>query len=177
MSALLPVLAANAAAGAAKAALLTLEDAFGFTPNLALAMAHAPACLSSYVAGLQAVGVALSPVEAQLVMLAASRANGADYGVAIHSALARAAGASEWTIQLAQQGAEAQDGSRLRTLLLLGRRITERSPVREVDVAGLSPADIVELAYAVSLKQFASVVAALSSVQVDPVLIQEPAHL
>lgn len=176
-STLIPVLAASAVPGAAKAPLLALKEAFGFTPNLALAMAHAPASLTSYVSGLQAVGVALSPAEAQLVMLAASRTNGADYGVAVHSALLRAAGADEETIRLAQEEAEQHNDPRVRTLLRLARRITERGPVRDEDVAGLSAAEIVEVAYAVSLKQFANVVAALSGAPIDRALLVQPAHV
>jgi AhpD family alkylhydroperoxidase len=170
MTALVPVLAEDAAPSEAGAPIRALENAFGFVPNLALAMAHAPAALSSYLGGLQAVGAALSPAEAQLVMLAASRANAANYGVAVHTALSRAFGVDEATIRFVRAGGEQHDDPRLRTLLRLAWRITERRPIRKEDVSGLSSAEIVELAFAVSLKQFANVIAALSGATIDQAL-------
>jgi AhpD family alkylhydroperoxidase len=173
MSSAIPPLDERSAPAEARPPLEGLRHALGFTPNLALAMAHAPASLASYVTGLQAVGKLLTPCEAQLVMLAASSANGAAYGVALHAALARRAGASSDALDAARSGRDNAMEPRLRSLLRVSRLSTERRPTAPADIEGFAPAELIELIYAVSLKQFANAVAALSGVPIDATLLEE----
>ena len=171
MSAPIPVLDRGDAPAEALPPLDALQAAFGFTPNLALAMAHAPSALAAYVTGLQSAGSSLSPAEAQLVMLAASRANRAPYGVAVHRALALQTGAPADAVAAAEDASDDIADPRVRGLLRMARAVTERRALAAVDVDGFTPGELVELAYAVSLKQFANVVATLSAAPIDPPLL------
>ena len=75
---------------------------FGFVPNLAAEMAAEPAALAAYLNilnGLASSG--LSPVEQQLVMIAASHANEAPYNLAVHVAVALQLGGEPGVVQAA----------------------------------------------------------------------------
>lgn len=177
MSSVLPVMEELAVPIEAVTSLAVLREVLGFTPTLALAMAHAPASFANYVTGLGAVGAALSPVEAQLVMLAASRANGAAYGMAIHTLLARRAGADETAIAVAGSGDENDSNARIMALMRITRLMTHRLAIGPADVDGFNAAELVEIAYSVSLKQFANIIAIMSDVAIDETLKQGSNHV
>jgi AhpD family alkylhydroperoxidase len=155
-----------------EAALATLAAAFGFVPNLARDMAHSPAALDGYVAGLGALNGAtgLSPVELQLAMLAASRANAAPYGVAVHATLAAKLGAEPAAIAAAKAGT-APASARLAAVLAVATALTERrwaDAQRLAVAAELGDAALVEAAFAVALKQFANAIAQVAAPAIDP---------
>jgi pimeloyl-ACP methyl ester carboxylesterase/alkylhydroperoxidase family enzyme len=83
-----------AAAKGAGPSLQAMRDAFGFVPNLGHVLAGEPAVLGAYLAMLQALeATSIEPIARQVAMAAASHANAAAYGVAVHATLAARLGA------------------------------------------------------------------------------------
>ncbi|MBI4545756.1 MAG: carboxymuconolactone decarboxylase family protein [Gemmatimonadetes bacterium] len=71
----------------------SIQQKFGFLPNLIGELAAAPAAVKAYALLAQLVEqTAFTPVERQLVLASASVANGCDYCVAAHSAGLKMAG-------------------------------------------------------------------------------------
>lgn len=174
-SALFGPLAESALAPSAGPAVAAAKDLFGFLPNLALAFAAAPAALAGYVDMLKAFGgTALSGVEQQVVLAAASHANGADYGVAVHATLAAKLGAAEDVAAALRAGGVLPD-AKLEALAAFARAIaTGRTQVSDAYVAGLTAAGYdagtaVAVAFGVASKTFANAVAHLARPEIDAV--------
>ena len=149
------------------------RETFGFVPNLAIAMAAVPAALETYLHALQAFGeTPLNPIEQQVVLMSVSRANQANYSLAVHAALALKLGADPDIVRGVGTGRSLTD-SRLAAL----RRFTEaltvgrgQVPAAEVDsflAAGYDRAAIVAVAFGVAVKTFANALAHLAKTPVD----------
>jgi AhpD family alkylhydroperoxidase len=158
---------------AARPLLAKAREIFGFVPNLAVAMAAVPATLEGYFHVLQAFGdTPLSPIEQQIVLMSVSRANQADYSLAIHTALALKLGADPSLVKAVGTGASIAD-AKLSAL----RRFTEAATVgrgqvatHEVDAflaAGYDRAALVAVAFGVAVKTFANALAHLAKTPVD----------
>ncbi|HEX4597778.1 MAG TPA: carboxymuconolactone decarboxylase family protein [Burkholderiaceae bacterium] len=158
---------------AARPLLARAREIFGFVPNLAITMAAVPATLEGYFHVLQAFGeTPLNPIEQQIVLMSASRANQADYSLAIHAALATRLGADPAVVRAVVNGESLSD-ARLAAL----RRFTEaltvargRVSASEVDdflAAGYDRAAIVAVAFGVAVKTFANTLAHLAKTPVD----------
>jgi AhpD family alkylhydroperoxidase len=163
----------DTAPAAARPLLANAREIFGFVPNLAVTMSAMPAALENYFGGLQAFSQApLSPVEQQVVLMAVSRVNGADYSLAIHAALAAKLGAGPETVHAVGTGGMVHD-PRLSAL----RRFTEALTINRGDVtedevanflaAGYSRDAMVAVAFGVAVKTFANVLAVLARTPVD----------
>src|SRR6056297_1179355 len=77
-----------------------LEKGYGFVPNLAGVMAEAPPLMKGYFTLSQLFDqTTLNPVERQVVLLSVSFANGCQYCMAAHSALAQMAEMPEDVLQ------------------------------------------------------------------------------
>lgn len=75
---------------AAKPLLTGAQQKFGFVPNLLARLAESPAILQTYLdLGSAIENTALTPVEQQVVLLAASLENNCAYCVAAHSMMAK----------------------------------------------------------------------------------------
>ena len=123
------------APAAAQPLLAQARAIFGFVPNLALVMATEPATLESYFQALHAFGqTSLSPIEQQIVLMAVSRANRADYSLAIHAALAAKLGAAADVVKAVGTGAPISD-PRLAAL----RRFTEMLTISRGEIASAEP--------------------------------------
>lgn len=158
---------------AATQSLARLCEQFGFVPNLALALAAEPAALDGYVQALQAFGQThLSPLEQQIVMIAASRANAALYSVAVHATVASQLGATESTVVAARDG-KLVDDARLAVLqhfaeaLMLGRGQVNASQIEQMRQAGYNAAALVAVAFGVAVKFFANSVVHLARPPID----------
>ena len=82
-----------------------MRNVFGFVPNLGYALAVEPPVLSAYLVLLQSLGAtSLEPVAQQVALAAASKANAADYGVAVHATLAGKLGASAEVVDALRRG-------------------------------------------------------------------------
>lgn len=150
-----------------------VNSAFGFTPFVSLAMADEPAALEGYqhsLIGISATG--LTPTEQQVAMIVTSRANEADYSVAMHGTLAQKLGVTADIIAAAAQDTPIPD-PKLAALQQLVRTLTVNSgqlpdaAVSQFLAAGFSRSDVVAAAYIVSVTLFANTIAHLSRPAID----------
>ncbi|MBI3451563.1 MAG: carboxymuconolactone decarboxylase family protein [Rhodospirillales bacterium] len=84
-----------------------IAQAYGFLPNLAGAMAEAPALLKAYwaVIGIfDSADITLNPAERQIVLLTASVANECSYCAAAHTMLGGMVGVAPGDIQAIREG-------------------------------------------------------------------------
>jgi uncharacterized peroxidase-related enzyme len=158
---------------ASKPLLAQARAVFGFVPNLAVAMALEPPALEAYFHALEAFGkTSLSPIEQQLVLMAVSRANHADYSLAIHAALATKLGAAADLVTAVGTGGRIGD-ARMSALRRFAETLTiARGDVAAADVeaflaAGYDRGAIVAVAFGVAVKTFANALALLAGTPVD----------
>jgi len=105
-------------------------------PNLHRLLAESPATLETYGTAFAAFEASsFTPIERQLVHLAASVGNACEYRTVAHDRLARAAGLDAASVAAVRAG-ESIDGSRLEAL----RRFTSAIVTRRGRVTGDEPA-------------------------------------
>ncbi len=161
------------APAAARPTLAQAGDVFGFVPNLAVVMAAEPAALESYFHSLKAFGeTTLTPVEQQIVLMAVSRINRADYSLAIHAALAAKLGTPPDIVKAIGTGASVRDPKlaalrRFTELLTIGRGQVAKAEVESFVSAGYDRTAIVAVAFGVAVKTFANALAHLAQTPVD----------
>ncbi len=162
------------APAAAKELLEGLRGVFGFTPNLGYALAVEPAVLGAYIAMLQSLGAtSLDPVEQQVAMAAASRANAADYGIAVHATLAAKLGAGA-DVVAALRGGGALADPRLEAVRRFAAAVAnKRTQVSDSDVnalkaQGYDQRATVAIALAAAAKTLVNTVAHMSRPEIDP---------
>ena len=159
---------------AAKPALAITEEVFGFKPNLAVAMAAEPAALAGYLGVLKAFTdvAALTATEQQFVLMAVSRANRADYSVAVHATVAAKLGADPALIRAAAAGETLADArlaalQRFATALTLARGDVMAADIDAIVAAGFDRAAIVAVALGVAVKSFANSIALIAGPEID----------
>jgi AhpD family alkylhydroperoxidase len=166
-------LSENAVPAAAWPLLAKAREIFGFVPNLAVPMATVPAALEGYFHALQAFAdTPLSAVEQQLVLMSVSRANQADYSLAIHAALALKLGADPAVVKAVGTGRSISDAKlaalrRFTEALTVSRGQLSASEVDAFLAAGYDRAAIVAVAFGVAVKTFANAMAHLAKTPVD----------
>ena len=157
----------------AKATLASMQEVFGFVPNLGYALATEPAVLAAYLSWLQALGTtSLHPLAQQVAMAAASHANAADYGVAVHATLAQKLGASPELVATIRSGAPLEDREleavrRFATAIASKRTQVSDADVKLLKSAGLDQRAAVSIAMAVAGKTLVNTVAHLSRIAID----------
>jgi AhpD family alkylhydroperoxidase len=150
-----------------------MRGVFGFVPNLGYALAVEPSALGAYLATLQALGgTSLSPIAQQVAMVAASRANAADYGVAVHATLAGKLGASPEMVAALRTGGPIADPQleavrRFATAVASKRTQVSDSDVNALTMVGLDRRAAVAIALAVASKTFVNTVAHLARPEID----------
>ncbi len=151
--------------------------AFGFVPNLARIKALSPAALSGYLDGLAAFAqTSLSAPEQQLVLLAASVENHCAYAVAVHSALASAAGLREDAVSAVRAGESIPNDSRLEALRVFTRSVVaqrgklELGEVTAFLAAGFTAVQVVEVCFGVGVKTFTHSLQNLAHAPLDEAL-------
>jgi len=163
----------STAPAAARPLLAKAREIFGFVPNLAIAMAAVPAALEGYFHALQAFAdTPLSPIEQQVVLMSASRANQADYSLAVHAALALKLGADPAVVKAVGTGASVFDPRlaalrRFTEAVTVGRGQVSASEIDAFRAAGYDRAAIVTVAFGVAVKTFANALAHLANTPVD----------
>jgi len=161
------------APAAAKPLLAAARDLFGFVPNLAVVMATEPTTLEAYFHSLKAFGeTSLSPIEQQIVAMAVSRANSADYSLAVHAALAEKLGATADAIKGVGTGGALQDQKlaalrHFAELLTFGRGQVRSADIKAFLAAGYDRRAVVAVAFGVAVKTFANALAHLAETPVD----------
>jgi AhpD family alkylhydroperoxidase len=168
-----PPLDAGAAPLAAQGSLDQMRQLFGFVPNLAVAMADEPSALAAYLGLLHGLGSsALSPLEQQVVMVAASVSNEAAYNVAVHATAAMMLGGDAELVKAAAEGRPVADAKlealrRLAEALTVGRGQVPTPVIERFRAAGYSQAALVAATLGVAAMAFATGVAHLTRPAID----------
>jgi AhpD family alkylhydroperoxidase len=168
---------------AAQPLLAKAREIFGFVPNLAVAMAPVPAALEAYFHALQAFSeTPLTPVEQQIVLMSVSRANQADYSLAVHAALALKVGAEPGVVQAVGTGRSIPDVRlaalrRFTEALTVGRGLVPPAEVDSFLAGGYDRTAIVAVAFGVAVKTFANALAHLAQTPVDAAFAPALANL
>jgi AhpD family alkylhydroperoxidase len=161
------------APAAAQPLLAKTNELFGFTPNLAVAMSADPAALEGYLHALLAFGhTTLNPIEQQIVLMAVSRANEAEYSVAVHATLAAKLGAASDVIQAVATGRPVAEPrfaalQRFAEVLTVGRGQVTDYEIERFLAVGYDRAAIIAVAFGVAIKSFANGVAHLTLPRID----------
>lgn len=152
---------AQTAPAASRPLLEGLGRSLGFVPNLFGVFAESPAALRGGLAIYEAfMSSSLSPVEQQIVMLAASEANDCEYCVAAHSMLAKRFVKVDPTVVDAVRRRAPFADARLDALAVFTRRIVEQRGLlsgAEVDAflaTGYTRAQVIEVLLGVGMKTF-----------------------
>lgn len=155
-----PIHTLDTAPAGAKDTLAKFVQNFGFLPNIAGAFAESPASLNGLLGLMGAfstAGMTLSPVERQIVLLAASALNKCEYCTAAHSTIASSRGVGRAEIENLQGGRPLAD-SKLESLRCFTEIIVEqRGWASDTDLenffaAGFSKAQVFEVILGVALK-------------------------
>lgn len=159
------------ATGRTRALFEIVKGRLGRVPNALRVLGHSPAALRAWLGFTRALaGGALSPRLRAQIALAVAEGNGCTYCLSAHAANGRRAGLSEDEINHARRGtaSDRKDDAALklaRRLVLLRGRIAD-ADLAAVRQAGLSDAEIVEIAANVALNMFGNYINLLA----DPVL-------
>ncbi len=153
-------------------ALEGLKQALGTVPNLFAVIGNSPAALTGYLGFTAALDKgSLTGREIELINLHVSELNGCGYCVAAHGALSKRFELSASDIERARLGVGASD--RENALLALARRITRTGGAQagtELEIArkaGVTDAQIVEVAAHVASKLFTNAIGIMSQVAID----------
>jgi alkylhydroperoxidase family enzyme len=151
-----------------------LSGVFGFVPNLGYALAAEPAVLEVYIKMLQALGeTTLDPIAQQVALGSASRANAADYAIAVHSTLAARLGAPADVVETLRHGGSFKDPKleavrRFAAAIASKRTQVSDSDVNALKAAGYDHRAAVAIALAAGAKTLVNTVAHLSRPEIDP---------
>lgn len=173
----IPALDPADAQGKAHDLLAAVGAALGATPNLFRVAAQAPAALEGLLGLSTALGGgALSLRQREAVALAVAEANGCDYCLSAHVALARRAGLAEAEVAQARQG-HAPD---VKTDALLGfaRLVVEQrgmvpdGALDDLRALGISDGVLVEIVAHVALNTFTNYLNHVAGTDIDFPLVQ-----
>lgn len=165
---------------ASKPILENIRKSFGFVPNLMATFANSPAVLQGYLAldGAFEKGT-FSPVERQLILLAASEENKCGYCAAAHSTIAKAfLNAPAETIAAVRDGKPLADRKQNALVNLVREIVRERgfaSPatVEAFLAAGFEKPQVMELLLGVALKTVSNYLDHLSPAVIDQAFAAE----
>jgi AhpD family alkylhydroperoxidase len=115
----------------------------------------------------------LDPIAQQVAMVAASRANAEDYGVAAHAALAAKLGASADVVATLRSGGCLADAKleavrRFATAIAMNRTQVSDSDVTALKAAGYDQRAAVAIALAAASQALVNAVAHLARPEIDP---------
>lgn len=154
----------------------SLEEArraYGFVPNLLASLANAPAALKAYMGVASALEeTSLTPVEQQVVLLAASVENRCHYCVAAHSIVAGMAGAEDEVVGALRAGQDVPD-ARLDALQAFTASVVRNRgwvPDEDLDAfldAGFGEAQVLEVLVGVTLKTLSNYMNHMAATPVD----------
>jgi uncharacterized peroxidase-related enzyme len=147
------------ASGKAKELLEAVKAKMGMTPNILTTMANAPAVLKAYLNFSQALSEGVLPPKLrEQIALAVSEANGCQYCVSAHAAIAHTIGLSDTEILQSRRGASPDE--KIDVVLKFARTLVEKrgwasdEDVEEVRKAGFNDEEIAEILGNVALSFF-----------------------
>ncbi|MGG1948937.1 alpha/beta fold hydrolase [Trinickia sp. NRRL B-1857] len=150
-----------------------MRGVFGFVPNLGYALAAEPSALGAYLTTLQALqATSLSPVAQQVALAAASHANAAEYGIAVHATLAGKLGAPADVVEALRVGGPLVDAQleavrKFATAVATKRTQVSDSDVNALTAEGFDRRAVVAIVLAVASKTFANTLAHLARPEID----------
>lgn len=165
---------------ASKPVLENIQKAFGFIPNLMATFANSPTVLQGYLAmdGVFEKGT-FTPVERQLIFLAASEENKCGYCIAAHSTIAKAfLHAPAETIKAVREGQPVADKKQNALVNLVREIVRERGFGSQATVeaflsAGYEKPQVMELLLGVALKTVSNYLDHLSPATLDQAFAAE----
>lgn len=141
-----------------KEALIRAKEVFGFIPNLEGICAEAPALLKAGMALWEFFSTtSFSPIEQQVVYLAANYENECHYCMAAHSGLAKMVGMSSENIQALRNGTPLQD-PKLQALrhftqrMVQARGWVEDHEIESLMAAGYDKQQVLEVILGIAVK-------------------------
>ncbi|HTQ06096.1 MAG TPA: carboxymuconolactone decarboxylase family protein [Polyangiaceae bacterium] len=156
-----------------------VQQGLGMTPNLFRVAANSPAALEALVGFFGAVSKGrLDARTREAIALTVSEIDACDYCLSAHSALGKRAGLDEQALADARLGKS--DDSRRMRLLGLARAIVDHrgragTVLDEVREAGISDAEVIEVAANVALTIFTNYLNELAATDLDfPVVRHHP---
>ena len=173
-------LTASTAPETSKPILENIQKAYGFVPNLMATFANSPTVLQGYLAmdGAFEKGT-FTPVERQLILLAASLENDCDYCVAAHSTIAKGfLHAPAETIAAVRESQPLPDNKQNALVNLVREIVRERgfassSTVHAFLAAGYEKSQVMELLLGVALKTVSNYLDHLSPATIDAAFAAE----
>jgi uncharacterized peroxidase-related enzyme len=164
----------QSAPNASQPLLASIESKYGMIPNLLAEMAEAPNVLKAYLdMASQVAAGTLTPVEVQVVQIAASRLNGCQYCVAAHSAMSEKL-LPPPLLNALKAGAPISDNklSALRTFVIAV--VGQHGWVRQADLqafleAGYTRSQICEVVLAVAQKVLSNYLNHVADTPIDQV--------
>jgi uncharacterized peroxidase-related enzyme len=163
----------------AKPVLEQIRKTFGFVPNLMATFANSPAVIKGYLALDTEFAKTFTPVERQLILLAASLENVCPYCAAAHSTMLKAVLNVQAEEVAAIRDQQATGNIRHDALIALTREIVQkrgyagRNTVAAFLAAGYRTEQVMELLLGVALKTISNYLDHLSPTTIDPAFAAE----
>lgn len=174
MEKLLNPLTIDSAPEHSKPILEQVKKAFGFIPNLMATFAHSPAVLEGYLAmDASYAKSSLTPVERQLVLLAASAQNECGYCLAAHSTILKGGlKVDAATVTAVRSGSRLNDAKYDALVRLTRQVVAERGHASEATVqqflnAGYKPVQVMEILLGVALKTISNYLDHMNPTPID----------
>ncbi len=158
--------------GASAKTLAGVKSAVGMVPNLHRTLAHSPAALDSYVGMASALsGGVLSPHLREKIALAVAAANGCAYCASAHTAIGAALDIDPAELARSLEG-QSDDPRHGAALAFVDELLAHRGRVPDLALqgareAGLSEAEIVEIATHVGMNLFTNMFIELARTEID----------
>ena len=165
---------------ASKPILENIQKGFGFIPNLMATFANNPTVLEGYLAldGVFEKG-SFTPVERQLILLAASVENNCNYCIAAHSTIAKGFLKAPADLVAAVRSNSAIGDKKLSALVTLVKEIVRERGYASSDsidafiAAGYSKEQVMELLLGVALKTISNYLDHISPATIDQAFAAE----
>lgn len=156
--------------------LSTVEEKYGFRPNLMQEMVAAPAAARMYLAAQGALeDASLSPAQAQAVQLAVASHNDCGYCTAVHRTLGGESAISDADLEAIENG-DLPGDPEIAPVVKATRRVLARrgwlddSDQRELGAEGVDRQKLIEIVAYVALKTLSNYVNHIAGTELDPQL-------
>jgi uncharacterized peroxidase-related enzyme len=157
---------------ASRSLLLGLQEQAGFIPNLAATMAESPALLDAFLSiRSSAARTSLDAASRELVAIAVATETGCRYCVAAHSTFGLKSGALAEAVEAVRSGSVPAD-PRQQALVRFARAVARHEADvaqrgRDLVLAGLTPAQVLEVLVVIAVPMVASSVFHLTAAPLD----------
>lgn len=158
----------------AESILRTVEEKYGFRPNLMEELVEAPAAASVYLRGQDAMAdSSLTPAQQQAVQLTVATHNSCHYCDAAHAALGRQCGIDGSDLDAIREGQVPEDPE-LASAVRATRRVLDRegwledSDLSELAAEGIDRQKLYEIVAFVALKTLSNYVNHIADTEIDP---------